>query len=496
MKNLLVKIGWSVLLAVVAATAWAAEPAATLQQIQGGVFVDQRGAMVPAWSGMPIHVGDRVATADDGAVLVVYQDRCALPLGAGTLLAVRDRPSPCSVGTAAEKRNIEGFWRGVIGQVAPPPSSDANSGPIADVKRPQGSVLVHQGTSEQPAQQNMDLRRDDEIITDKNSKATVVFRGCEVEVGPQEQVTVSELQTRCKEGVFLASGADLESEIAILKQAQGSVMVDQGMARKDMGLHGGNRIITGAGSKVTVAFRGCEAVVDEKEQVKVGDLVARCLCGFQVKEGVNDSIADLKRPQGNVLIEQGTAQRSAQHNMDVRDDDEIVTDKESRVTVAFRGCEVEVGPQEQVTVGQLRAKCRDGFFGGSDSKRDEETDSVEIAIIKQPKGSVMVDEVIARKDMGVHRDNRITTGAGSRVTVVFRACEAAVGEEQRAKVRDLATACKCGLWADAGAGSAGGGAGTSGVGVALNPGPLLIGGGFVGSVGGAILQDGADVSPP
>ena len=136
-----------------------------------------------------------------------------------------------------------------------------------------------------PVRNNQDAHRDDQIVTGENSKVRVVFRGCEVDVGPGEQVTVDQLRERCKNGVFLASGEDKDAEIAILKQPQGVVMVDQGAARNDMGVKSSNRIATGSGSKVTVIFKACEVVVDEKEDVKVKDLVTKCKGGLWADAG-------------------------------------------------------------------------------------------------------------------------------------------------------------------------------------------------------------------
>ena len=41
------------------------------------------------------------------------------------------------------------------------------------------------------AQQNMGVQADTQLITEKDSEVTVVFKGCEVEVGPGERVVRS-----------------------------------------------------------------------------------------------------------------------------------------------------------------------------------------------------------------------------------------------------------------------------------------------------------------
>lgn len=261
-----------------AAGASAMDPAAVLRQPQGKVFISQGSAMATAQEGMPLYAGNRVITVSGGRAEVAYADGCVVALPENSLLAVKGS-NQCRLGQA-QVRATGGFQSTRIGQ-APSSSSGGTESPIADLKRPRGSVLVN----ETLAQNNMDARRDDQIVTGEDSKVGVVFRSCEVTVGPGEQATVDQLRERCKAGVFLASSGDPNAEIAVIKQPQGVVMVDQGPARNDMGLKGGNRIITGSGSAVTVIFKACEVVVDEKDKVKVGDLITKCKGGLWADAG-------------------------------------------------------------------------------------------------------------------------------------------------------------------------------------------------------------------
>jgi len=191
-----------------------------------------------------------------------------------SLLAVKGSEQ-CRLGQA-QVRATGGFQSARIGQA--PPGAD---GAIADLKRLQGSVLLN----EAPARNNQDALRDDQVVTEDKSKVAVMFRACEVDMGPGEQATVDQLRERCKAGVFLASGGDPNTEVAIIKRPQGSVLVDRGAARNDMGVKGGNRIITGSGSRVTVVFKACEVVLDEKEKARIGDLVTQCKGGLWTDAG-------------------------------------------------------------------------------------------------------------------------------------------------------------------------------------------------------------------
>ncbi|MFO1422316.1 MAG: hypothetical protein U1F70_01485 [Candidatus Competibacteraceae bacterium] len=254
------------------------DPAAVVRQPQGKVFISQGSAMVLAQEGKPLYAGNRVITVSGGRTEVAYADGCVVALPENSLLAVKGSDQ-CRLGQA-QVRATGGFQNARVGQ-APPASSGGADGAIADLKRLQGSVLLN----EAPAWNNQNARRDDQVVTEKQSKVAVMFRACEVDMGPGEQATVSELRERCKAGVFLASGEDPNAEIAILKRPQGSVLVDRGAARTDMGVKAGNRIITGTGSRVRVIFKGCEVILDENEKDRIGNLVTKCKGGLWTDAG-------------------------------------------------------------------------------------------------------------------------------------------------------------------------------------------------------------------
>lgn len=279
MKKRYVTATLAACLAGYAASASALDPSAVVRQPLGKVFVSQGGAMTTAQEGMPLYAGNRVIAVSGARAQIAYTDGCVVALPENSLLAVKGS-NQCRLGQT-QIRATGGFRNARIGQAGSLSSSGSSDNAIADLKRLKGSVLLN----EAPARNNMDARRDDQIVTDKESQVAVLFRGCEVEVGPQEQVTVDELRERCKAGVVLVSGGDANSEVAIVKRPQGSVMVDNAAARNDMGVKGSNRIITGAGSKVTVVFRACEVIVDEKEDVKVKELVTKCKGGFWADAG-------------------------------------------------------------------------------------------------------------------------------------------------------------------------------------------------------------------
>ena len=118
MRKLLAKAGWSALLAGISVAAWAADPVAVLQQPQGKVFVGQGNSMVLAQPGMAVYPGNRVVTAADGQVSVVYTAGCTLPVSANSLLTVKgaEQCKGKASGAVAGARNVRGFTSPAIGQ--------------------------------------------------------------------------------------------------------------------------------------------------------------------------------------------------------------------------------------------------------------------------------------------------------------------------------------------------------------------------------------------
>lgn len=276
------RLGLGALLGPMALMAWANEPVAVVRQSQGKVFVSQGSAMTPAHEGMSLYGGNRVVVAG-GQAEIVYSDGCVVTLSANSLLAVKGGAAQCGW-RQAQARATGGFRKSLIGQGGALPSTTVDDGMIADLRRPTGGVLVDQKGREIPGRHNMSVRRDDRLVTAKDGNVIVSFRGCEVQVGPQQRVTVDDLRARCQEGVVLTD-TNASSEVAIVKRPQGAVTVDSTAARHDMGVNNNSRIITGAGSSVTVIFKACEVEVDENEDVQVKNLISKCKGGFWVDTG-------------------------------------------------------------------------------------------------------------------------------------------------------------------------------------------------------------------
>jgi len=263
-----------------AAGARAMDPAAVVRQPQGKVFISQGSAMALAQDGMPLYAGNRVIAVSGGRAEVAYSDGCVVALPENSLLAVKGADQ-CRLGQA-QVRATSSFQSARIGQAAPSSSSGGTESPIADFKDPKREVDVNGA----PVKRNQDAYRDDRIVTGENSEVRVVFRGCVVEMVGPEEFTVKELrEQRCKAGVVLTSGGDPNAEIAIIKNPQGVIMVNGGKTQDNIGLKNDSRIIASPGSKVTVVFEACEVVVNQKEDVKVKDLVTKCEGGLWADTG-------------------------------------------------------------------------------------------------------------------------------------------------------------------------------------------------------------------
>ncbi|MGB5063628.1 MAG: hypothetical protein WBQ37_07685, partial [Candidatus Competibacter sp.] len=283
-------------LAGYAAGASALEPSAVLRQMQGRVFADQATTVGLARDGLPLYAGNRVVAVAGGRAEVVYPDGCTVAVPENSLLAV-GTPEQCRQGQA-RVRTIDGFQDTRIGQAGPLPAS--GSSPVqasaagggsrwdARLEQPKGSTFVEERGVRAPAKQNMGVENDTRLITEKDSEVTVVFKGCEVEVGPGERVKVEELRTRCNEGVLdgAKTGKDL---VAGLKQPKGDVFVGEGSGRAQVRSRrpvvGDDLIVTGAGSRVIVVFDGCQTRVGEDEKVLVKDLSSLCVAGLWAGTG-------------------------------------------------------------------------------------------------------------------------------------------------------------------------------------------------------------------
>jgi hypothetical protein len=190
----------------------------------------------------------------------------------------------------------------------------------------------------------------------------------------------------------------------------------------------------------------------------------------------------LEQPKGSAFVEERGIRASAQQNMGVQADTQLITEKDSEVTVVFKGCEVEVGPGERVKVEELRTRCKGGVLDGSKTGKDL------IVGLKQPKGDVFVGAGEGRTQVRSKRsafgDDLIVTEAGSRVTVVFDGCRTRVGEDEKVLVEDLSSLCVAGLWAGTGTAGAGTG-GTAAAGAAAGAGVAA-----AGAINGGVIVAG------
>lgn len=277
----------------------AAEPVAVLKQPQGRVLVSQNSTMGPARDGMPLYAGDRVVAVTGGRVEVTYPGGCAVMLRENTLLAVK--AGQCRNGVVVGAYGIEGFQRKAVGQ-APPSGSAAGADPgnafKARLYRPVETLVDSQG-NKISAITNMGLGAGDVIDTQDKGRAWVYFNGCEVKVGPGEDVLIDDLKERCKAGVWDNPDSGRTDPVAItasqiktagLKYPKGTVQVIRGTtktpAAPNMAVFSDNRIRTGPNSEVIVVFGGCGVEVEEDRRVDLDELKTVCLAPYWVTGGV------------------------------------------------------------------------------------------------------------------------------------------------------------------------------------------------------------------
>lgn len=74
--------------ALLAGSAFAAEPVATLSAQEGTVLVNQGEEFITAAEGQALQAGDRVMLMEGASATLTFTDGCALPLAAGSLLEV------------------------------------------------------------------------------------------------------------------------------------------------------------------------------------------------------------------------------------------------------------------------------------------------------------------------------------------------------------------------------------------------------------------------
>ncbi|MEZ5577752.1 MAG: hypothetical protein R3F44_19785 [Candidatus Competibacteraceae bacterium] len=186
--------------------AGALEPSAVLRQMQGRVFVGQTTTMELARDDLPLYAGNRVVAVAGGQAEVVYSDGCAVAVPENSLLVV-EGPRQCRQGRVSV-RTIDGFQDTRIGQAGPLPAAAGGDKWVARLDRPKGgvSVILQENGKWEPGLQDMDVQSVTRLTTTKNGEVTVVFDGCDVYVGPNEDVKIEDLKDRCKGGALAGTG--------------------------------------------------------------------------------------------------------------------------------------------------------------------------------------------------------------------------------------------------------------------------------------------------
>ena len=101
---------------LLASSAFAAEPVATLTAQEGTVLVNQGEEFATAAEGQALQAGDRVMLMEGASATVTFADGCALPLAAGSLLEV-PAVSTCA-GAVASVQKIGPTYAQAVGSGA------------------------------------------------------------------------------------------------------------------------------------------------------------------------------------------------------------------------------------------------------------------------------------------------------------------------------------------------------------------------------------------
>lgn len=102
-----------ILTALIAAPAFAAEPAASLSAQEGTVLVNQGEQFITATEAQVLNAGDRVMVMEGGAAEITFTDGCVLPLAAGSMVEV-PALSTCA-GNVANVQNIGPSYAQAVG---------------------------------------------------------------------------------------------------------------------------------------------------------------------------------------------------------------------------------------------------------------------------------------------------------------------------------------------------------------------------------------------
>jgi hypothetical protein len=129
--------------------AGAAEPSASLKQVQGRVLVRHSQTGVLAQDGTSVYAGDQVFAVAGASAQLVYSDGCSVALPEYSLLAV-EGPNQCSAGLA-QVQSTKAFKK-AVGQT----SSDVSRA-LAEIKSAKGSYDLATAYSSLDASQRSDL---------------------------------------------------------------------------------------------------------------------------------------------------------------------------------------------------------------------------------------------------------------------------------------------------------------------------------------------------
>lgn len=85
MKTLLCVIGLAVMITL---PSWAAEQVGLIKVAKGRVTLDRTGQKMPVSAGMPVLIGDRVITDEDGSIGITLRDNTLLSAGPKSVLVL------------------------------------------------------------------------------------------------------------------------------------------------------------------------------------------------------------------------------------------------------------------------------------------------------------------------------------------------------------------------------------------------------------------------
>lgn len=121
----MIRIAAAVAATLLASSAFAAEPVATLTAQEGTVLVNQGEEFATAAEGQALQAGDRVMLMEGASATVTFADGCALPLAAGSLLEV-PAISTCA-GAVANVQKIGPTYAQAVGSGAKRDDDDDNA---------------------------------------------------------------------------------------------------------------------------------------------------------------------------------------------------------------------------------------------------------------------------------------------------------------------------------------------------------------------------------